>query len=144
VEVLGLVFKYLDKLDHTAIANVQCPGEIEHPWVALGVQIELRDIFAPDENAGVLVVRVDRRDDANATFAADTEFVGPDRNLFPPALEVLLQTIATDGAEIALDLNAEHLAKLFAEVTRNEVEGLLVHRTIFDRVEGWKPLEALF
>ena len=64
------------------------------------------------------------------------------RELLVLAGEFVLQPEAADRAEIALDVNAEHLLKLFAQMARNQMQRLLEHRAAFDGVERLALLEA--
>ena len=52
------------------------------------------------------------------------------------------QLVAADRTEIALDVNAEHFFKLFAQMARNQMQRLLEHRAAFDGVERLAFLEA--
>ncbi len=76
VQVLGLVLEDLDELDHAAVADVERAVQVEHARVALGVEVELRDVLAADQDRGVLVVRIDRRHDADADAVALREVRG--------------------------------------------------------------------
>src|SRR5438132_3378235 len=142
VQVLGLVLEDLDELAHAAVADVDGAVQVEHARVALRVHVELRDVLAADEHRGVLVVRVDGRDDADADAVALREEARVDRHLLVPAAVLLLQAEAAHRAEVALDVHAEHLLELLPQMARNEVEGLLGHRAVLDRVEGLGGLEA--
>src|SRR6266566_3098256 len=142
VQVLGLVLEDLDELAHAAVADVDRAVEIEHARVALRVHVELRDVLAADQHRGVLVVRVDGRDDADADAVALREEARVDRHLLVPAAVLLLQAEAAHRAEVALDVHAEHLLELLPQMARNEVEGLLGHGAVLDRVEGLGGLEA--
>jgi hypothetical protein len=121
VEVLGLVLEDFDELDHAAIADVEGPVQIEHPRVALAVEVELGDVLAADEDGGVLVVRIDRRDDADTHAIPLGELARDDRELLVPGTELLLQPEAAHRAEVALDVDAEHLLELLPQVARQEV-----------------------
>src|SRR2546426_347085 len=142
VQVLGLVLEDLDELAHAAVADVDGAVQVEHARVALRVHVELRDVLAADEHRGVLVVRVDGRDDADADAVALREEARVDRHLLVPAAVLLLQAEAAHRAEVALDVHAEHLLELLPQMARNEVEGLLGHGAVLDRVEGLGGLEA--
>jgi hypothetical protein len=48
------------------LPTFSAPFRSRHARVALAVHVELRDVLAADQHRGVLVVRVDRRDDADA------------------------------------------------------------------------------
>src|SRR5207247_730023 len=109
---------------------------------ALRVHVELRDVLAADEHRGVLVVRVDGRDDADADAVALREEARAHRHLLVAAAVLLLQAEAAHRAEVALDVHAEHLLELLPQMARNEMEGLLGHRAVLDRVEGLGGLEA--
>ena len=65
-----------------------------------------------------------------------------DRELFVAAAELVLQAEAAHRAEVALDVDAEHLLELLAQVARDEVQRLLEHRAAFDRVDRLALLEA--
>src|SRR6266404_6202679 len=142
VQVLGLVLEDLDELDDATVADVQRAVQIEHAGVALRVLVELRDVLAADQDRRVLVVRVDRRYDADADAVALREDARHDRHLFVPATELLLQSVPADRAEVALDVRAEHLLELFAEMSGNEVQRLLEHRAAVDRVDRLAGFEA--
>src|SRR5213596_452035 len=142
VEVLGLVLEDLDELAHAAVADVERAVQVEHARVALGVHVALRDVLAADQHRGVLVVRVDGGDDADADAVALGEEAGDDRHLLVAAAELLLQAEAAHRAEVALDVHAEHLLEFLSEVARNEVQRLLGHRAGLVRVEGLGGLEA--
>src|SRR6266566_4248426 len=139
---LGLVGEDLDELAHAAVADVDGAVQVEHARVALRVHVELRDVLAADEHRGVLVVRVDGRDDADPDAVALREEARAHRHLLVAAAVLLLQAEAAHRAEVALDVHAEHLLELLPQMARNEMEGLLGHRAVLDRVEGLGGLEA--
>src|SRR6266478_1128461 len=140
VQVLGLVLEDLDELAHAAVADVDRAVEVEHARVALRVHVELRDVLAADQHRGVLVVRVDGRADADPVPLR--EEARGDRHLLVAAAVLFLQAEAAHRAEVALDVHAEHLLELLPQMARNEVEGLLGHGAVLDRVEGLGGLEA--
>ena len=142
MEVLGLVLEDLDELDHAAVADVERAVEVEDARIALAVQVELRDVLAADQHRGVLVVRVDRRDHADADAVPLRELAGDDRELLVAGAELLLQAEAADRAEVALDVHAEHLLEFLAQVAREKMERLLEHRAALDGVDGVGLLEA--
>src|SRR5262249_12147682 len=109
--------------------------------VALAVDVELRDVFAADQDRRVLVVRVDRRHDADADAIALGEVARDDRELLIARPVLLLEAEAAYRAEVALDVHAEHLLELLAEVPREQMERLLEHRATFDRVDRLERLE---
>jgi len=59
VEVLGLVLENFDELDDSAVADVERAVEFEYARVALGILVQLRDVFRADEHRSVLVVRIE-------------------------------------------------------------------------------------
>ena len=65
-----------------------------------------------------------------------------DRELLVLAVVLVHQPVAADRAEIALDVNAEHLLKLFAQMARDQMQRLLEHRATFDGVKRLAFLEA--
>ena len=142
MQVFGLVLEHLDELDHAAVADVESAIELEHPRVALGEAVELGDVLRADQDRGVLVVGIDRRHDADAAPAALGEVDGADRHLLVAAAELIHQAVAADRAEIALDLDAEHLLEGRPEVARNQVQRLLVDRAAFDHVDRRQLLET--
>src|SRR5262249_43879051 len=110
--------------------------------VALRVHVELGDVLAADQDGGVLVVRVDRRHDADPDPVALREEARDHRHLLVAAAPFLLETEPAHGAEVALDVHAQHLLELLAEVPGDQVQRLLGHRAALDRGEGLRPLEA--
>src|SRR5262249_61666375 len=69
------------------------------------------------------------------------EALGRARDLLVPPAVLLLQPEAAHGTEIALDVHAEHLLELLPEVARDQMERLLGHRAVLDRVERLRRLE---
>ena len=65
-----------------------------------------------------------------------------DGELFVFAGVFVLQPVAAHRAEVALDVHAEHLLELLAQVARNQMQRLLEHRAAFDRVKRLALLEA--
>ena len=49
MQVLRFVLKYFDELHHTAVTNIESAVEIKHPWIALGVHVQLRYILGTNE-----------------------------------------------------------------------------------------------
>ena len=78
VQILDLVLKNLDELDQATIAHVERAVEAKNPWVILRVLVYLGDVHAPDQNRGVLVVRVDGRDGRDPDTVALGERDKPD------------------------------------------------------------------
>ena len=142
VQVLGLVLEDLDELDDAAIADVERAVQVEHARIAFGVDVELGDVLRADQYGGVLVVGIDRRDDADADAVALRERLGDHRHFLVAAAELLLQPVAAHRAEIALDVHADHLLELFAQMTGDQMQRLLEHRAIVDRVEQIRRFEA--
>ena len=142
VQVLGLVLEDLDELDHAAIADVERAVQLQDARIAFGVEIQLGDVLAADQHRRVLVVRIDRRHDADADAVALGKFRAVDRKLLVLAAVLVLQSVAADRAEIAFDVHAEHLLELLAQVAWNQMERLLEHRAAFDGVEGLAFFEA--
>src|SRR5262245_11417925 len=136
VEVLGLVLEDLDELDDAAVADVQRAVQVEDAGITLAVEVELRDVLAPDQHGGVLVVRVDGRHDADADAVALGELARDDRELLVARAELLLQAEAAHRAEVALEVDAEHLLEFLAQVAGEKMERLLEHRTAVDGVDG--------
>src|SRR5581483_10622846 len=141
MQVLGLVLEDLDKLDYAAVADVERAVELEHPRIAFGVLVELRDVLRADQHRGVLVVGIHRRDDADAHAVALGEVAGFDRDFLVALSELLLEPVATDRAEAALDVHAEHLFKLAPQLARDEMQRLFVHRAALDRVHRARLLQ---
>src|SRR5262249_30818427 len=127
--------------DHAAVADVERAVEIEDARVAFAVEVELRDVLAADQHRGVLVVRIDRRDDADADAVPGGERAGDHRELLVTGAELLLQAESADRAEVALDGHAEHLLEFLAQVAREKMERLLEHRAALDGVDGVGLLE---
>src|SRR5262249_33230478 len=111
------------------------PVQVEDPRVALAVEVELRDVLAPDEDRRVLVVRIDRRHDTDTGAVALRELLGDHGEVLVARAELLLQAEATNGAEVAFDVDAEHLLELASQMARQEMERLLEHRAAVDGVE---------
>ena len=65
-----------------------------------------------------------------------------DRHLLVAAAELLLQAVAAHRAEVALDLDAEHLLERRPQVARDQVQRLLVHRAALDHEDRLQLLEA--
>src|SRR5271155_1444864 len=141
VQVFGFVLENFDELDDTAVADVERAVEFEHARVALGVLIELRDVFRSNQHRGVLVIRIDRRHYADADAIALGEVARRDRKFFVAIVELGLEAIAADGAEVALDMHAEHLLEFAPQMPRHQVQRLLDHRASFDRVDESDLLE---
>ncbi len=141
MQVLGLVLENFDELDDAAVADVERAVEFEHARVALGVLVELGDVFRSDQHRSVLVVRIDRGHHADADAVALGEAAGDDRNFLVAVVELGLEPIAADRAEVALDVHAEHLLELAAQMARDQMQRLLVHRASFDRVDESDLLE---
>src|SRR5581483_8594467 len=135
VQVLGLVLEDLDELDDAAVADVERAVQVQDARVAFRVDVELRDVLAAYQDRRVLVVRVDRRDDADADAVPLREVLELDREVLVAAAELVVEAPARDGRHVALDVHAEHLLELFAEMARDELQRLLVHRRVRDRVE---------
>ena len=142
VQVFDLVFKHLDKLDETPVADVERAVQFQHSGIALGVKIQFGNILAADQHGGILVVRIDGRYHADADARAFGEFGRANRELLVLAVVLVNQLVAADRTEIALDVNAEHFFKLFAQVARNQMQRLLEHRATFDGVKRLAFLEA--
>src|SRR4029079_3972517 len=131
----------LDELGHAAVADVERAVQVEHARVTFRIDVELRDVLAAARDRGVRVVRVDRRHDADADAVPLREHARDDRHLFVVPAELVFQAEAAHRAEVAFDVGAEHLLELFPQVAGEEVQGLLEHRTTFDRVEGIARLQ---
>ena len=142
VQVFDLVFKHLDKLDETSVADVERAVQFQNSGIALGVKIQFGNILAADQHGGVLVVRIDGRYHADADARAFGEFGRANRELLVLAGVLVNQLVATDRTEIALDMNAEHFFKLFTQMARNQMQRLLEHRATFDGVKRLAFLEA--
>src|SRR4029453_3033978 len=85
---------------------------------------------------------VDRWDDAQADAVPLREDAGGDRDLLVAPAELLLQAEAAHRAEVALDVHAEHLLELLAEVARDEGQRFPRHRAALEGVELLGLLEA--
>src|SRR5208337_2429528 len=142
VQVLGLVLENFDELDDSAVADVERAVEFEHARVALGVLVELRDILRANQHRGVLVVRIHRRHHAYPHAVALGEVARDYRKFLVAVVELGLQAVAADRAEVALDMHAEHLLELAPQMARHEMQRLLVHRASFDRVDESDLLES--
>ena len=64
-----------------------------------------------------------------------------DRKFLVAIVELGLEPIAADRAEVALDMHAEHLLELAPQMARDQMQRLLVHRASFDRVDESDLLE---
>src|SRR4030095_12139708 len=65
-----------------------------------------------------------------------------DRHFFVARAELLLQAVPADGTEISLDMHAEHLLELAAQVARQQMQRFLLHRGALDRIHRTELLEA--
>ena len=142
VQVLGLVLENFDELDDAAVADVECAVQFEHARVAFGKLVELRDVFRSDQHRSVLVIRIDRRHHADADAIALGEVARDYRELFVAIVELGLEPVAAHRAQVALDMHPEHLLELAAQMARDEMQRLLVHRASFDRVDESDLLES--
>ena len=70
------------------------------------------------------------------------ELHGADRHVLVLAAEFVHQPQAADRAEVALDLDAEHVLERLAQMARDQVQRLLEHRAALDDVNGLAVLEA--
>ncbi len=66
-----------------------------------------------------------------------------DREFLVAAAELFLQPEAADRAEIAFDMDAEHLFELAPQVTRDQVQRLLEHRAALDGVKRRAVFQAV-
>ena len=135
MQVLGLVLEHLDELDDAAIADVERAVKLEHPRVALRVLVELRNILRSNQHRGVLVIRIDRRHYPHAHPIALREAARFDGEFFVALAEFLFEAIAAYRAQVAFDMHAEHFLELAAQMARNQVQRLLVHRAALDHVD---------
>src|SRR5262249_50861067 len=142
VQVFRLVLEDLDELAGATVADVEGAVQLEYARIALAVEVELGDVLAADQDGRVLVVRIDRRDDADTDAVSLGEGAGDHGDFFVAEPEFLLEAEAAHRAEVAFDVDAEHLLEFLAQVARNEVQRLLGHRAAFDRVDGHEALEA--
>ncbi len=142
VQILGLVLENFDKLDDAAVADVERSVELEHARVAFRILIEFRDIFRSDQHRSVLIVRIDRRNHADADAISLGEGARGDRKFLVAVVELGSQPVAADRAQVAFDMRPEHLFEFAAQMTRNQMQRLLVHRASFDRVDHPDLLES--
>ena len=89
-----------------------------------------------------MIVGVHRRDYADADPCPLGKFDGDDGKLFVLAVEFFFQPEAAHRAEIAFDMQPQHLLELFAQVAWNQVQRLFKHRAAFDRVDRIGRLQA--
>ena len=64
------------------------------------------------------------------------------RHVFVACRRALDEPVAADRAEVALDVHAEHLLELLAQMARHEMQGLLMDRATFDGVDRREAFES--
>ena len=149
----------LDELDQAAVGDVELAVEVERPRVALGAVLgDLPVVDVAGQLGGVLVLLVLglERADADAVLLGEDQAADPDvvQDLAPVAVVLghpLVVRLAAEGAEVPLDgdrvvvvgrLRGDRLDQIAAELRRDEVERLLVHRAVDERVGAVEPLLA--
>src|SRR5690606_20050936 len=95
-----------------------------------------------NQDRRVLVVRIDRRHDADADAALLREALELDRHVLVAAAELEIEAMPSDRRDVAFDVHTEHLLELAPEVSRDQLQRLLVHRRARDRVERFGLFEA--
>ena len=143
VQILGLVLEDLDELRHAAVADVEGPVEVQRAGVALRVGVELGDVDRADQDRGVLVVGIDRRDHADPAPFVAREGHREHRYALVVPVEFLLQPEPAHRAQLPFDMHVEHLLEFLAQMLGDQVQGFLGHRAAVDRIDRWGLLEAV-
>ncbi len=142
VEILGLVLEDLDELHHASIADVEGAVQLQHPRITLGKAVELADVLRADQDRGVLVVGIDRRDDTDALTGPDREGHRADRHLLVLTGELVHQAVPGDRINVSLDPHAQHLLERAPKVARDEAERIAIVGRAFDHIDRVEILEA--
>src|SRR5688500_11156823 len=82
VKIFDLVLEHFYELDHSSVADVQSTIELKNARVSFRIKIQLGDILAADEHRSILIVRIDRRDNADTDTRALGKLDSGHRKLF--------------------------------------------------------------
>src|SRR5688572_22727251 len=82
VKIFDFILEHFYELDHSSVADVQSAIELENPRVAFRIKVQLGDVLAANEHRSVLVIWINRRDNADADTRALGKLDSRYRKLF--------------------------------------------------------------
>ncbi len=109
MQILGFILEDFNKLYESAVPDVESAGKIKHSWIALRIHVELGNVFATDEDARVLIIRINRWNNSYPSFCADAEIKRLDRIVFSFAAKLFFHAVSAHRATVTLNLYPQGL-----------------------------------